>query len=170
MKACYNVGVSRESVQDPVDYMMEVAMGQYVSTKAFRGFPCTHRQWKAASHCRFVHGYSREFLFEFKCNEMSPEFWVMDFGDLKDVKRWLEEMFDHTFLVASDDPHMERFQALDDLGVIQLRVLPNPGMEGTAKFVYDKVNAMVNAKTEGRVWVSRVEVRENEKNSAVYTP
>ncbi len=145
-------------------------MELYTSTKRFSGYPCTHRQWKADSHCRFVHGYSREFYFEFACNEMSDEFWVMDFGDLKDVKNFLEDTFDHTFLIAADDPYLEKFQQMDKDGVIQLRVLPNPGMEGTAKFVYEKVSEMIQEKTKGRVWITKVEVRENEKNSAFYCP
>lgn len=145
-------------------------MAKFVSTKRFKGFPCTHRQWKAQSHCRFVHGYSREFYFEFESNELTQEMWVMDFGGLKDVKSWLEEMFDHTFLAAEDDPFLETFRELDKNGVIQLRILPNAGMEGTAEFVYKKVNEMVKKSTSDRVWVTKVEVRENEKNSAMYIP
>lgn len=145
-------------------------MARYTSTKRFIGFPCTHRQWRAESHCRFVHGYSREFYFEFACNELTKEQWVMDFGGLKEVKKWLDSMFDHTFLVAEDDPYLDDFVRLDKEGVIQLRVMPNAGMEGTAKFVCDHVNKMVQKSTDGRVWVTKVEVRENEKNSAFYEP
>lgn len=141
-------------------------MKVFKSTKRFKGFPCTHRQWKADSHCRFVHGYSREFYFEFACNNLTAEKWVMDFGGLKEVKSWLEYMFDHTFLVASDDPYLETFQKLDKEGVIQLRVLPNAGMEGTAEYVYEEVSQMIKKMTNGRVWITKVEVRENEKNSA----
>ncbi|MEE3078384.1 MAG: 6-carboxytetrahydropterin synthase, partial [Bdellovibrionota bacterium] len=104
----------------------------------------------------------------FAAKELTKEMWVMDFGDLKDVKAWLEDMFDHTFLVSQDDPYRETFQKLDEEGVIQMRVLPNAGMEGTAEFVYEKVNDMIKKKTDGRVWVTQVEVRENEKNSAMY--
>jgi len=143
---------------------------KFISTKRFKGFPCTHRQWKANSHCRFVHGYSREFYFEFECSELTPEMWVMDFGGLKEVKSWLEYMFDHTFLVASDDPHLADFQKLDKDGVIQLRILPNAGMEGTAKFVFEEVNKMIDKMSGGRVKIIKVEVRENEKNSAFYIP
>jgi len=143
-------------------------MGKFISTKTFKGFPCTHRQWKAESHCRFVHGYSREFYFEFESNELTKEMWVMDFGGLKDVKAWLEHMFDHTFLVAQDDPSLEEFTQLDKAGVIQMRVLPNAGMEGTAEFVFNHVNQMIQKNTKNRVWVTKVEVRENEKNSAIY--
>lgn len=145
-------------------------MAKFTSTKSFYGFPCTHRQWKAESHCRFVHGYSRSFHFEFECNELTQEMWVMDFGDLKDVKAWLEDMFDHTFLVSKDDPYLETFKELDQQGVIQMRVLPNAGMEGTAQFVYEKVSQMIDKKTDGRVKIIRVEVRENEKNSAIFHP
>lgn len=145
-------------------------MAKFTSTKRFKGFPCTHRQWRADSHCRFVHGYSREFYFEFACNELTKEEWVMDFGGLKDVKAWLEDMFDHTFLVASDDPELSTFQKLDDKGVIQLRILPNAGMEGTARFVYEHVSEMIKTSTNNRVWVTKVEVCENEKNSAFIEP
>lgn len=94
----------------------------------------------------------------------------MDFGDLKDVKAWLDDMFDHTFLASQDDPFMEEFKKLNEAGVVQLRVLPNAGMEGTAKFVYEKMSELIKKKTDGRVWISRLEVKENEKNSAIYIP
>jgi 6-pyruvoyltetrahydropterin/6-carboxytetrahydropterin synthase len=145
-------------------------MAQYTSTKRFIGYPCTHRQWQAESHCKFVHGYSREFYFEFACNELTKEQWVVDFGGLKEVKAWLAEMFDHTFLVAQDDPYLSDFKKLDEAGVIQLRILPNAGMEGTAKYVYDNVNEVISKLTNKRAWVTKVEVRENEKNSAFYEP
>lgn len=145
-------------------------MAKYTSTKRFIGFPCTHRQWRAESHCKFVHGYSREFYFEFTCNKLTKEEWVMDFGGLKEVRKWLDSMFDHTFLASEDDPHLDEFIRLDEEGVIQLRVMPNAGMEGSAKYVYDHVNKMVQKSTDNRVWVTKVEVRENEKNSAFFEP
>lgn len=143
---------------------------KFISTKKFKGYPCTHRQWKAQSHCRFVHGYSREFYFEFECRQLTQEMWVMDFGGLKEVKSWLEYMFDHTFLVASDDPFLEDFKRLDTAGVIQLRILPNAGMEGTAEFVYYEVSKIIQKLTGDRVKIVKVEVRENEKNSAYFIP
>ena len=76
--------------------------------------------------------------------------------------------------IKLDDPELrkklEEFKRLDIEGVLQLRVLPNPGMEGTAFYVYSKVNEMVKELTKNRVWITLVEVRENEKNSAIFTP
>jgi 6-pyruvoyltetrahydropterin/6-carboxytetrahydropterin synthase len=140
------------------------------STKRFTGFPCTHRQWKAKSHCRFVHGYSREFYFEFAASELTQEGWVVDFGGLKELKDWLDSNFDHTFLVAQDDPELEKFKVLDESGLIQLRILPNPGMEGTALYVYEQATKILEKLYGKRAWITKVEVRENEKNSAFYIP
>ena len=142
----------------------------FTSTKRFTDFPCTHRQWIAESHCKYVHGYSREFYFEFQSTELTKEGWVVDFGGLKEVKAWLEYMFDHTFLAAEDDPYLGLFKEMDSKSIIQLRTMPNVGMEGTAKYVYDTVNEMIRVKTKGRAWVKLVQVSENEKNSAIYCP
>lgn len=142
----------------------------FKSTKRFTGFPCTHRQWRAESHCRFVHGYSREFYFEFAAKELTKEGWVVDFGGLKEVKNWLDHMFDHTFLVAQDDPQLEAFKKLDKEGVIQLRVMPNPGMEGTAQYVYEEAMKILTKLYGDRAWITLVQVSENEKNSAMYIP
>jgi len=140
----------------------------FKSTKRFTGFPCTHRQWRAESHCRFVHGYSREFYFEFAAKELTKEGWVVDFGGLKEIKTWLEYTFNHTFLVAQDDPQIEAFKKLDSEGVIQLRVLPNPGMEGTAQYVYNEASKILKKLCGDRAWITLVQVSENEKNSAIY--
>lgn len=140
------------------------------STKTLKGYPCTHRQWKAESHCRFIHGYSREFYFEFESSSLTPEMWVMDFGGLKEVKKWLAHMFDHTFLAAKDDPELSFFKELDKKGIIQLRTLPNVGMEGTAEYVYHHIAKMIGEQTQNRVWITKVIVSENEKNSAIYIP
>ena len=142
----------------------------FKSTKSFTGFPCTHRQWRAESHCRFVHGYSREFHFEFAASELTKEGWVVDFGGLKELKKWLEQIFDHTFLVAQDDPELEAFKALDKTGTIQLRVLPNPGMEGSAEYVYLEASKILESLYGKRAWITKVEVCENDKNSAIFHP
>jgi 6-pyruvoyltetrahydropterin/6-carboxytetrahydropterin synthase len=142
----------------------------FKSSKRFTGFPCTHRQWRAESHCRFVHGYSREFYFEFAAKELTKEGWVVDFGGLKEIKEWLNDTFDHTFLVSQDDPAMESFKKLDQEGILQLRVLPNPGMEGSAFYVYQEASKILKKLCGDRAWITLVKVSENDNNSAIYTP
>ncbi len=79
-------------------------------------------------------------------------------------------MFVHTFLVAADDPELDSYQELAKRGVILLRVMPNPGMEGTALYVYEEASKILESLYGKRAWITRVEVRENEKNSAIFIP
>lgn len=144
-------------------------MATYQSTKTIRNLPCAHRQWAHPGHCRFIHGYSRSFTFWFEAEELTDTGFVVDFSDLKDLKAWLEHMFDHTMLINEDDPERARFEALHEAGVCDLRVMPNVGMEATARYVFDHANQLIRTQTEGRAWVVTVEARENDKNSALYT-
>lgn len=40
----------------------------------------------------------------------------MDFGGLKAFKEWAEYTFDHTLIVAEDDPHLNFFKQMSHLG------------------------------------------------------
>jgi 6-pyruvoyltetrahydropterin/6-carboxytetrahydropterin synthase len=149
----------------------------FISTKVFDGFSTVFRQHKAeGTHCRFLHGYGVSFKVWFE-GELDEKNWVWDFGgmkrakgtiDDKNPKEWLDWLLDHTVIIAEDDPKMEYFKVLDELGVIQLRVLPATGAERFAEYLYNKLNEFVLAETEGRVRVTQVEFREHEKNNAVY--
>lgn len=144
----------------------------YRSTKTYdhvEGLSCCFRQWRAThSHCRLVHGYALAFRFVFATYELDERNWCFDFGGLKPVKAWLKSMFDHTMLVAEDDPERERFEQLNRDGLIDLRVLPAVGCEATAKYVFDFVATYVHEQTGGRVWLESAEVSEHGGNSAIY--
>ena len=149
----------------------------FISTKVFDGFSCVFRQWKAdGTHCRFLHGYGISFKVWFQ-GELDDRNWVWDFGGMKRAKgkidgmspkEWMDYMFDHTFIVAEDDPFLESFQRMDDAGVAQVRVVPATGAERFAEYIYRNINKFVQEETEGRVKVMKVEFREHGKNSAIY--
>jgi len=154
-------------------------MGNFISTKVFDGFSTVFRQWKAEdTHCRFLHGYGISFQIWFE-GELDERNWVWDFGGMKRAKgkidgispkEWMDYMFDHTFLVAEDDPFLESFKNMDEAGVAQVRVVPATGAERFAQYIYDKVAPFIEEETEGRVKVTKVEFREHGKNSAIYIP
>lgn len=141
------------------------------STKTYdhsEGLSCCFRQWRAESHCRLVHGYALAFSFVFAADRLDERNWCFDFGGLKPIRAWLHQMFDHTLLVAEDDPALARFKALAEEGLADIRILPAVGCEATARLAFEHVAAFVNAETEGRVWLESVEVREHGGNSAIY--
>ena len=149
----------------------------YKSRKKFDGFSTCFRQWRAnTTHCQYLHGYDVEFEVTFE-GDLDHRNWVWDFGGMKrakntidgmNAKEWLDYMFDHTTVVAEDDPDMQNFVDMDARGVIQLRVLPAVGAEKFAEFLYHKLNDFVQIETDGRVKVVKVKFMENHKNSAIY--
>lgn len=144
----------------------------YRSTKSYahaEGLSCCFRQWRATeSHCRFLHGYALGFRFVFATRALDERNWCLDFGAMKPVRAWLHEMFDHTVLVAADDPLRGEFERLGEAGLVQLRVVPSCGCEATARLVFDHVARFVAEATCGRVWLESVEVSEHSANSAIY--
>lgn len=134
--------------------------------KLFDDLPCCHRSWAHRGKCYFLHGYERTFEVEFACAETEPGTgFVVDFSSLKDVRAALSLQFDHTTLIAVDDPERDLFELLAKRGVIDLRIMNNTGMEGSAAWVMETAERIVGLATSGRVWVSRVEARECRKNS-----
>lgn len=133
------------------------------------GLSCCFRQWRAEhSHCQQIHGYALGFRFVFATDRLDKNNWCMDFGALKEVRAWLHEMFDHTVLVAADDPMIGEFERMAEMGLMNLRILPAVGCEEVARYVHSQVGKMVKADTGGRVWVESVEVREHSGNAAIY--
>ncbi len=142
----------------------------YYSTKTYgheRGLSCCFRQWRANSHCNMMHGYALAFSFKFEASTLDHNNWVVDFGGLKWLKAWLENQFDHTTLVAQDDPEMETFRMLHDKKLIDMRVIPGVGCEKTAEYVFDHVASQIDSLYAGRVKLISVEVREHPGNSAI---
>jgi 6-pyruvoyltetrahydropterin/6-carboxytetrahydropterin synthase len=152
-------------------------MGKFQSSKVFDGFSTVFRQWKAeTTHCRFVHGYGISFKVYFE-GDLDDRNWVWDFGgmkraktliDGKSPKAWMDYMFDHTMIIAEDDPELLAFQQMDKVGVAQVRVIPATGAEKFSEYIYNKLNEFVKTETNNRVRVIKVKFMEHGKNAAYY--
>lgn len=148
----------------------------YYSTKTYThsiGLSSAFRQWRAESHCRFLHGYALQVKLIFASDELDVRNWVVDFGSLKSLKGWLEDTFDHKTLVAADDPALELFKELnrnriDKHGqLIQLRIVPATGCEAFARMIFEYAEGWL--KDNGyspRCRLIEVEVSEHGGNSA----
>jgi 6-pyruvoyltetrahydropterin/6-carboxytetrahydropterin synthase len=169
-------------------------MAKYLSTKTYgndRGLSCCFRQWRAThSHCSTLHGYSIGIKLVFECDTLDDKNWCMDFGGLKEFKAWADHMFDHTLVVAEDDPMLSFFQEMNrvvDMGsanpnsevpyergaLCDLRIVPGVGCEMFAKLCYDKMAELIASGTmryplNPTVRVKSVEVFEHGANSATY--
>jgi 6-pyruvoyltetrahydropterin/6-carboxytetrahydropterin synthase len=159
--------------------------GKFYSTKTYgndRGLSCAFRQWRSThSHCSLIHGYSIGVKIVFECKTLDERNWVMDFGGLKEFKSWLEYMFDHTLLVAEDDPRLELFKQMadisggyNDLGIVDLRIVEGVGCERFAEMAYNKLSELIQKSVNNgtalnpTVRVKSVEVFEHGANSSIY--
>ncbi len=148
-------------------------MNEFKSTKLFDGYSTAFRQWRAVhSHCSFLHGYAMKFKVTFagKLDELN---WVCDFGSFKrnGIKEYMTYMFDHTTIIAADDPSLEDFKKLAKKNLIQLRVMDDVGCEKFAQYVFNYINKVVKKETENRIRVISVESFEGgTNNSAIYQP
>ncbi len=172
-------------------------MAKYLSTKTYgndRGLSCCFRQWRSThSHCSLLHGYSIGIKLVFESETLDDRNWVMDFGGLKAFKEWSEYMFDHTLVIAKDDPHREMFEKMaalglqDQGGVCDIRIVPAVGCEKFSELAYKEMAKILNTFQLGSEYVlpngksftarypvgqgvrlRSVEVFEHAGNSAVY--
>jgi len=174
-------------------------MAKFYSTKTYgndRGLSCCFRQWRAThSHCSTLHGYSIGIKLVFECDTLDDKNWCMDFGGLKEFKAWADHMFDHTLVIAADDPHLSFFQQMANMGNVpssgngdqgfdtlkpfergalcDLRIVPGVGCEMFAKMCYDKMAELLASgdmryPINPTVRVKSVEVFEHGANSATY--
>lgn len=131
------------------------------------GLSCAFRQWRARSHCRFVHGYALAFSLAFEAAELDRNGWVIDFGALKPVREFLCNTFDHKLVVAADDPELEGFHIVAEAGAIDLVILPSVGCESFASYVACWVESWLRVTAHApRVRLVSVECREHGANSA----
>ena len=151
---------------------------KHQSSKIFDGFSTVFRQWRAKeTHCSYLHGYGISFKVTFE-GQLDHRNWVWDFGGMKRAKTqidgmspkaWMDYMFDHTMIIAEDDPEVKAFQQMDAVGVAQVRIIPATGAEKFAEYIYTKLNSFVKAETDNRVKVTRVKFMEHGKNAASYS-
>ncbi len=117
----------------------------YQSSKTYDhsvGLSCCFRQWRAIhSHCQYLHGYALKVHLIFESASLDQRGWVQDFGGLKPVKNWLEDTFDHKTVIAEDDPLLSHFKMVEEMGMIQLTILPKGvGCERFAELVFEKIS------------------------------
>jgi len=147
-------------------------MAKHYSTKHYGhniGLSAVFRQPNADhSHCHLLHGYSLAFTFTFGCDELDNKNWAVDFGGLKPLKAWLEDMFDHKVAVDSADPEMRTMRELERKGLAEIRVFDGVGAEKFAEHAFNFADKLIREQTNNRCYVVRVECAEHGANSAIY--
>ncbi|MDQ8207211.1 6-carboxytetrahydropterin synthase [Coraliomargarita sp. SDUM461003] len=137
--------------------------------KSYRDIPFAHRQHHHSGHCALIHGHNWTITLTFACNETDENGFVLDFGKVKYLKKWIDENLDHACLFNESDPEKEAL--LKQFGhLFKAYTLPTCSCEGLAEHIYHTFNPMVRAQSDNRAWITEVEIEEDNKNSAAYRP
>jgi 6-pyruvoyltetrahydropterin/6-carboxytetrahydropterin synthase len=140
-------GFNKKTKEKKVVEAINFPKGTFFSTKTYgndRGLSCCFRQWKAThSHCSLLHGYSLGFKLVFECDSLDERNWVQDFGGLKELKNWLEATFDHTIVVAKDDPQLSSIKELGKKGLGKVVVLDQVGSEKFAEEAFKQMTIIL---------------------------
>lgn len=134
------------------------------SAHRYHDISCGHRVFGHESKCAYLHGHN--YRVHFECvGGLDKVGRVIDFSVIKArLCMWLEDNYDHKFLVWRNDPWSEILLQLDPQGVV---VLPyNPTAENIAQFFVDDIGPKLLEGTG--VVLKRCVVEETRKCSASY--
>jgi 6-pyruvoyltetrahydropterin/6-carboxytetrahydropterin synthase len=138
-------------------------------TKLYPDLPFAHRQHKHAGHCSLIHGHNWSVQLTFACHQLDRHGFVVDFGDLKYIKHWLDDHLDHACVFATDDPLKDTMLAAAP-DVWKVFEVESASCEGICERLYDELNALVLQHEQGRAWIASITLHEDRHNYATYTP
>lgn len=131
------------------------------------GLSVCFRQYNADSHCKYLHGYSLAFRFKFGCNRLDSNNWVVDFGSLKQLKKWLQDNYDHKLIICHKDSRLMDLWLDKNLeGIADVRVVDEISIEMFAEEAFTQVNKILPKQTKNNAFCYEVTCYEHSGNSA----
>jgi len=90
-----------------------------VTASRYHDFSAGHRVYQHESKCAHLHGHNYRIHFEIEGDKLDSVGRVLDFSVIKSILcAWLEDTWDHKFLVFSEDPWSEVLKKLDPSVVV----------------------------------------------------
>jgi len=139
----------------------------YKVTREFK-FEAAHRLHKLPSNhpCSNLHGHSYVVKVTLECDTLNDVGFIIDFGELKNFQKWLDENMDHAVILCQDDlmtgyitngPAKTKMYIMEDVS----------SAENMAKLFAEMISS--NVKCENPLSSIEVKVWETVKNCATYT-
>ena len=141
----------------------------YTCTKKYQDIPFAHRQHRHSGHCKNIHGHNWAFTFEFACDGLDENGFIYDFGKLGFIRDWLNEHLDHAFVYNQEDIESKTMIA-NYPNLFKPYSVKSCSTEGLACHLYEIFAPKIKLITSDRVRLLSIEVFEDGKNAAKYTP
>lgn len=149
--------------------MFLVSLVMFTCKKVYAGIPFAHRQHRSNGHCALIHGHSWNIKIQFACHKLDDSGFVIDFGGLSVIEEYLKAHLDHAFVFNQDDEQVKKIVELFP-NIMKPYVVPSCSCEGLAQHLWEVFDGKIRQLTDNRVFIQAVEIEENDKNSACYTP
>lgn len=134
------------------------------SVTRYHDISCGHRVHGHEGKCQFLHGHNYRIHFTCESNELDKVGRVIDFSVIKaKLCMWIENNWDHKFLVYVHDPLVPKLREIDRTVVV---VSFNPTAENMAKWLVEEAGPDLLHGTGVRL--TKVVVEETAKCSATY--
>lgn len=135
-------------------------------SKTYADIPFAHRQPNHDGHCFFIHGHNWSISLEFSSKKLDRNGFVIDFGKLKYIKKWIDENLDHACLLNENDPCLSEFRHSK---YFKLFIIPDCSCEGLSAFLFKTFNDLVQEQEGGRVKITKLTLAEDSKNSTTFS-
>ena len=136
-----------------------------ITASRYHDISCGHRVANHESKCSHLHGHNYRITFDCTAQELDAVGRVIDFSVIKDTLcAWLENNWDHHFLVWENDPIRDALKDIDPTVVV---VPFNPTAENMATYLAEVIAPEVLSGAGVRV--VRCTVEETRKCSATWS-
>jgi len=137
-----------------------------IQAERYHDFSTGHRVYQHESKCAHLHGHNYRIHFTVEAPNLDSIGRVMDFSVIKEkLCVWLEQEWDHKFLVWGNDPWSTTLKALDPEGTVIVDF--NPTAENMGEYLINTIGPAVLAGTE--VTLVKVRIEETRKCSVNVT-
>lgn len=109
-----------------------------ITATRYHDFSTGHRVYGHESKCAHLHGHNYRIHLTIEAEELDSVGRVLDFSAIKEhLCYWLEDNWDHKFLVWENDPFANTLKALDPEGTVIVNF--NPTAENMGQYLIDVV-------------------------------
>ena len=139
-------------------------------SKTYKDIPFAHRQPLHQGHCSKIHGHNWSVTIEFQAKELDPNGFVVDFGNLKYLKAFIDDHLDHACLLSKKDTQALELAQSAHKDLFQICWVDNASCEGIAVFLFNEFSRLVKENEGDRVSIQSIRLFEDEKNYVYYSP
>ena len=139
-------------------------------SKVYKDIPFAHRQPLHKGNCSKIHGHNWSIIIEFEAKELDANGFVVDFGNLKYIKAFIDEHLDHACLFSKEDSQVQDLSQSEFNDLFKILWVDNASCEGIAQFLFETFSQLVKEKEAGRVYIRSLKLYEDEKNFVSYAP